>query len=511
MARPWTRFSPADAIGPYPPGTLTDLVRHAPPDKLALIDGDERHSYKSVRTAISSAAAALHARGVRPGDRALVRLPNSLDFIATIHGAFELGAIAVPVSPLAGAGEFERIVEDCDPRVIVESPLPACPALPRTPTPDPDLSAIARLVRNSPQGDGGRATPDPAVVAVLQYTSGTTGTPKGARMTHQNLIANALQNARWFGWTGDEINLCVLPLFHTWGLCVCLHSTFALGGTLVLASRFDPVETLRLVVRHEATVLYGSATMFHRLLDVPRADMPTLRHVKAGAMLSQGNLKARWDERYPHAPLQQGYGLTEASPESHNNPPARFKTGTVGIPLPDTDCRITDPDDPAHELEPGERGEVCLKGPQVCDGYWNDADTTAAAFFDGWLRTGDLGVMDEEGYLTIVGRQKDMLKFRGYTVAPNAVEECLLEHDGVREAAVVGRPHQTDGDVPVAFVVASPDSDSDPSTAKSLRDHCRAALAPHEVPREFVLIDEIPKNAVGKPLRRKLRELLQDR
>jgi long-chain acyl-CoA synthetase len=228
--------------------------------------------------------------------------------------------------------------------------------------------------------------------------------------------------------------------------------------------------------------------MFHRLLDEPAAALPSLRHVKAGAMLSQGRLKERWDDRYPHAPLQQGYGLTEASPECHDNPPHRFKEGTVGIPLQDTDCRIA------------EDGEVLIKGPQVTRGYWNDPDATAAAFADGWLRTGDLGVMDGEGYLAIVDRKKDMLKFRGYTVVPNRVEECLLAHPAVREAAVVGRPDAREGEIPAAFLVlaaGAPDED--------LAAHCRARLAPYEVPREFHRVDAIPKNAVGKPLRRELR------
>jgi long-chain acyl-CoA synthetase len=316
-------------------------------------------------------------------------------------------------------------------------------------------------------------------------------------MSHRNLVANALQNARWFRWTAAERTLGVLPICHTWGLCICLNSTFAVMGTLVLVRRFDPQETLALAARHKATVLYGSATMFHRLLDEPPADLPALRHVKAGAMLTQGRLKERWDERYPRAPLQQGYGLTEASPESHNNPPHRFKAGTVGVPIQDTHCRIVDAD--GREAKEGAPGEVLLQGPQVTSGYWRRPDESP--FLDGWLRTGDVGVMDGEGYLTIVDRLKDMLKFRGYTVSPNAIEERLLRHPAVREAVVVGRPDERDGEVPVAFVVRAA-----AATAEELLAHCRAGLAPYEVPREVVFLDAIPKNAVGKPLRRALRD-----
>jgi long-chain acyl-CoA synthetase len=315
-------------------------------------------------------------------------------------------------------------------------------------------------------------------------------------MSHGNLVANALQNARWFGWTAAERTLGVLPICHTWGLCVCLNSTFAVKGTLILVRRFDPDETLALAARHRATVLYGSATMFFRLLDRPRAELPSLRHAKAGAMLTQGALKERWDERYPQAPLQQGYGLTEASPESHNNPPQRFKAGTVGVPIQDTHCRVVDA--AGRDAKEGAAGEVLLRGPQVTSGYWRREESPLV---DGWLRTGDVGVMDAEGYLTIVDRLKDMLKFRGYTVSPNAVEERLLRHPAVREAVVVGRPDERDGDVPVAFVVRG-----GAAAAEELIAHCRAALAPYEVPREVVFVEAIPRNAVGKPLRRVLRD-----
>ena len=214
-------------------------------------------------------------------------------------------------------------------------------------------------------------------------------------------------------------------------------------------------------------------------------------------MLTQGDLKRRWDRRYPHAPMQQGYGLTEASPESHNNPPARHKAGTVGVPLPDTDCRVVAVDDPTRVCEPGEEGEVQLAGPQVTRGYWN-GDATGP-----WLSTGDIGSMDEDGYLTIVDRKKDMLKFRGYTVSPNAVEQCLLRFDSVREAVVVGRRDEVDGEIPVAYLVI------DATTAdEALHTHCASHLARYEVPREFVRVPEIPKNAVGKPLRRVLRDQL---
>jgi len=398
------------------------------------------------------------------GERVLLHLPNSVEFVVAYYAALRAGAIVSAASPESGADAFAYQRDDVDPVLVVD--------------------ADTRF------GDGEPPPVDNDEIAVLQYTSGTTGRSKGAIMSHRNLVANALQNARWFDWSAHEVTLGNLPFCHTWGMCVCLNSTFAVGGTLVLTGRFDPDEAMRLVARHDVTVLYGSATMFHRLLDLEKRSVISLCHVKAGAMLTQGDLKARWDERYPHAPLQQGYGLTEASPESHNNPPAAFRAGTVGVPLQDTDCRIID-------------GEVCLKGPQVTRGYWRRPEETASAFVDGWLRTGDVGEMDEDGYLTIVGRQKDLLKFRGYSVSPNTVEECLLRQPGVREAVVVGRPDERDGEIPVAFLVVDGAVEDE-----ALLAACRASLARYEVPREIRRVDSIPRNLVGKPLRRELRERL---
>jgi long-chain acyl-CoA synthetase len=354
-------------------------------------------------------------------------------------------------------------------------------------------------------------------VAVLQYTSGTTASAKGAMMTHRNLVANALQNARWFGWSGEEVTLAVLPLCHTWGMCCCLNSTIAVGGTLVLADQrkgFDPDATCAEVERARATVLYGSATMFHRLMEGDaktlarrQKQLLSLRHVKAGAMLSQGSLKPRWDAFCVNAPLRQGYGLTEASPESHNNPPERFKAGTVGVPIQDTEARIVDAEDASRELPAGQAGEVLLRGPQITLGYWRRPEATKAAFHEGWLKTGDIGVMDAEGYLSIVDRKKDLLKFRGFSISPNTIEEALLRHPSVREAVVVGRLDERDGEVPTAFVVLKSAAD-EPSAEATLKAHCEGSLAQYERPRAYYFVNEIPKNHVAKPLRRVLRDQL---
>jgi long-chain acyl-CoA synthetase len=484
VQRRWHRFYPRGlpAGGTYPDIPLWGLLARAAearPDKLALVDGAERLTYRELWERVLSMAGWMRGQGVGPNERVLLHVPNSRAFVVAYYAALRAGATVSAASPALGADALAAQRRDVDPVLVIE--------------PETEVLAgagVGGALRVEACGD----------VAVLQYTSGTTGNAKGAMMSHTNLVANALQNARWFGWGADEVNLAVLPLCHTWGMCVCLNSTMAVGGTLVLVPRFEPEETLALVAEHRATVLYGSATMFHRLLDAPPAAIPSLRHIKAGAMLTQGDVKARWDARYPHAPLQQGYGLTEASPESHNNPPDAFRSGTVGIPMQDTDCRIVDPDDPLRVLAAQEEGEVCLRGPQITAGYWKRPEETRAAFAGGWLRTGDIGSMDDDGYLTIVDRKKDLLKFRGYSVSPNAVEECLLRHPAIREAVVVGRSDVRDGDVPVAFVVPEGEFDDE-----EVLGFCRARLAPYEIPREIRRITKIPRNQVGKPLRRVLR------
>lgn len=474
MQRPWHAYYP-DGVPPvatYPSLPLWGFLQRAVqahPERVALLEGARRISYGELWREVEAIAGR-----IRPGDRVILRLGSGRDFVQWFYGVLLGKGIVCAQSPVLSKLEREAQEADVEPTWVVDTD---------------GMHSRPGVRRIHPE------------IAVLQYTSGTTGRSKAAIMSHANLVANALQNTRWFRWSADEIVLGNMPFYHTWGMCVCLNSTFAVGGTLALLGEQEPHTAVR---SSGATVMYGSATFFHRLLASPlEADslLRSLRHVKAGAMLSQGQLKKHWDARIPWAPLQQGYGLTEASPEAHNNPPQRFKEDTVGVPLQDTDCRVCDPEDPSRVLPVGEAGEVQLQGPQVTRGYWKAPEVTREAFHDGWLRTGDLGVMDEEGYLRIVDRLKDLLKFRGWSVSPNIIEECLLQHPAVAEAVVVGKPDPVDGDVPTAFVVARADV-----TADNLQGHCRERLAPYEVPRRVFFVDAIPKNAVGKPLRRKLRD-----
>jgi long-chain acyl-CoA synthetase len=323
-------------------------------------------------------------------------------------------------------------------------------------------------------------------------------------MTHYNLAANAVQNARWFNWTDRDTVLAVLPFCHTWSTCVCINSPILVGATTVLIERFDPTQVLQTIQNQRITICYGSATMFSVLVNHPRFseyDLSSLRVVKAGAMPVPDELKRQWDKSAP-VELISGYGLTEASPETHNNPPHRTKMGSAGIPITDTDARIVDLETGTQELPPGETGELVLKGPQVTSGYWKNPEETRQTLRDGWLHTGDIARMDEEGYFYIVERRKDLIKYKGYSVFPAELENVLYEHPAVEECLVLGVPAPDVGEIPKAFIIVKKGCSLSREEAV---EFCQSRVAPFKKIREVEFVRELPKTVTGKPLRRLLR------
>jgi long-chain acyl-CoA synthetase len=519
-------LDPFDWQGLYPAGLARDAnVPEAPlwhalgasarqhPDRVAVrFDGREIR-YRELWTRVREIADAL---GPGEGERVALCLPNRPEFVAWYHGALKAGRVVVAVNPQLTSAEIAAIVEDAQPSVAVVAEQ-ALDAFPRT-------AAIRVIGGRTEPGtirpratQGAEAASDPADearqtpharVAVLQYTSGTTGGLKAAEMTHANLLANAWQNDAWFAWTEKDVILGALPLCHTWGMGCVMNGALLAGATIALVEHFDPERVLDVIARDGVTVAYGSATMFHRLLDAagPRAAeiFRNVRYVKAGAMLVGGDLPRRWADAVPAVPMVLGYGLTEASPEVTNNPLHARRPGTVGIPLPRTELRLCAADDPSREVALGEEGEIHVRGPQVMRGYWRRPEATAATLLPGgWLRTGDLGRFDDAGYLVIVDRLKDLIKFRGNSVVPAEVERALLTHPAVAEACVVGAPHPVDGEMPVAFVRFAAGACA---TAAELDAHLESSLARFKHPRDYRFVEEIPKNHVGKPLRRVLRE-----
>lgn len=450
--------------------------------------------------------AAFRAGGARSGDRALLLLPNDPGYVAAYHGAVAEGLVVTAASLHLHDAEIAPYAQDSGARFVVAEA--DCAA--RAARIAPDAAVLLADADGGPSGVSdtrdGPALAGPDDLAVLQYTSGTTGGVKAAMLTHRNLVANALQNNAWFSWTDRDVVLGALPLCHVWGMCCVMNASLAAGAHVVFPRDAGPAAVLDAIESHRITVAYGSATMFHRLLDEAGASAPrrlaSLRYVKAGAMLVGGDLYQRWRAAVPSVPMINGYGLSEASPEVTNNPPGAPRAGTVGLPIAGTSIRLCDPEAPETEVASGAEGEVQVRGPQVMRGYWNRPDATRDAFTaDGWLRTGDLGAFDEAGYLVIRDRLKDLIKHKGWSVVPGDVERALREHPDVSEACVVGVPDPRDGEVPVAFVVLR-----DGASAPGWDAHLAPRLVRWKHPTRFEVVAAIPKNHVGKPLRRVLRD-----
>lgn len=497
------------------------------PERPALYFEDLVITYGQLWRRVRISAATLRSRGFargKRGDRVMLALPNCPEFVVQYYAALRADMIPVAVSPKLTRDELSALIRIVEPRAaFVDSDVAGEfeAARIRAHIREPKVyyvrpgsefaagrgdSSLLPAVLGDPVESVSRFEVD---IAVLQMTSGTTGGLKLAMMSHRNLVANAEQNNAWFNWTEKDVILGALPLYHTWGMCCVMNAAVAAGATIALVRDFNPALVIDTLERHGVTIAYGSGTMFLRLLDSAGEDaaeaFASLRYVKAGAMLIDSSLNRRWTEACPNIPMVNGYGLTEASPEVTNNPPHKVKPGTVGVPLPGTEVRLCRAEEPEKSVDEGQEGEVQVRGPQVTLGYWGDPEgTRASVLAGGWLRTGDIGRFDPDGYLKIVDRLKDLIKFRGYSVAPSEVERVLLTHPSVKEATVVGVPDSSDGEVPIAYLVLK---EGAPTEVSDMPDFVEPHLASFKRPRRYHIVHEIPKNHVGKPLKRVLREM----
>jgi long-chain acyl-CoA synthetase len=487
-------------------------------------------------------ATALFQLGVRKGDRVAVMLPNCPEFAIAFYGALRIGAIPVNTNPMYVARELLELLEDSGactlvlldqffPRLreihaatrvrravvvdVTETLSWPARALARWASSrrgeramvpaETGISFFHELLRAYPPTPPG-ASLRPADVALLQYTGGTTGTPKAAMLTHRNLVANAAQARAWFPRLreGEEVILGAVPLFHAYGLLAVLLLGVAAAAEVVLLPRPRPAEVVvEALRRFRPTLFPGVPTLYAGLVDHPRTaqyDLRTGTQCLSGAASLPASLVERF-EALTGGRLVEGYGLTEASPLTHGNPVhGERRVGTIGLPVPGTDARIVDLAT-GEPLPPGREGEIEVRGPQVMAGYWNRPAETAEAFHDGWLRTGDVGRMDEDGYFQVVDRRKDMIDASGFKVVPREVEEVLLMHPAVGEAVVAGVPDSYRGETVKAFVVLRPGASA---TAEDITAFCRLHLAAFKVPRRVEFRRELPKSMVGKYLRRVL-------
>ena len=502
-----------------------------------------RQSYREVADAVRRFATGLTRMGVRPGDRVGLYLPNVPHYVAAYYGAMAAGAIAVNFSPLYTPDELAHQVEDSGTRVLVTLSASAllpnalevlersslerlvvgsvAEALPRVPAAAyrllkrRDIAAVpadarATLWSDLLANDGAAALPplDPEEVALLQYTGGTTGTPKGAMLTHANLHANAAQvndlDPRAGDGDADRI-LGVLPFFHVFANTCVLNRTVLNGGSIAMLPRFEAGAALKALAASRATSLPGVPTMYQALLDHPdcaHTDFSSLRICISGGAPLSAALQARW-QATTGARLVEGYGLTESSGVVSTNPyEGENRLGTIGQPLPATRVRLLDQEDPTQEAE--ERGEIAVKGPQIMRGYWQRPDADAEVFADGWLRTGDVGTIDDDGFVRVVDRIKDMIAVGGFKVFPSQIEAVLSTHPAVRECLVLGLPDPYAGERPRGYAVLDPEAGVAPA-ADELRDWLNAKLGKHERVDAVVLRDALPKTPIGKPSRKDLR------
>ncbi|MCR2792927.1 long-chain-fatty-acid--CoA ligase [Microbacterium sp. zg.Y625] len=555
--RPWIRSYAEGVPADLPPvsGSLVDIVAASArdyPDAPALQFFGLETTYRRLEEQIDRAAAALHARGVRAGDPVAIVLPNCPQHIVAFYAVLRLGAVVVEHNPIYTPRELRKQFEDHGAKhAIVWSKVVATVQEFPADLVVPDLISVdvteamplrLRLAMRLPiaKARESRAAltesvtgvtpwrrivgheplpashPRPTVddLAIIQYTSGTTGTPKGAALTHRNLLANAAQAQAWVPSIQRGkgcVVYAVLPMFHAYGLTLCLTFAMSMGARLVLFPKFDPDLVLPVVKKHPATFLPLVPPIADRLLSAARAKGVSLTGIEiaiSGAMALPHELVVPFEEA-TGGHLVEGYGLSECSPVLMANPVADNRVpGTVGLPLPGTECRVVDPDHPTADVAPGERGELLVRGPQVFSGYYGRPEETEHVFVDGWFRTGDIVTIDEDGFVRIVDRIKELIITGGFNVAPTEVEIALRQHPLVKDAAVVGLPSQHAGEEVVAAVIVDEGAEVDP---EFIREFVRGILTPYKVPRRIFVVDELPKSLIGKVLRKQVRELLEAR
>jgi long-chain acyl-CoA synthetase len=550
-ARPWLSSYPAQVpktIDEAGIGTLNDIFRRAVadyPNRPAVESFGKRITYAALGREADAVASWLQGQGLKKGDRVAIMLPNVMAFPAILFGVLLAGGTVVNVNPLYTPRELTYQLKDSGARFLfvlenfaatVEESLPDL-TLDRVVIVTPgDLlglkGAIVNLVSrhvkkavkpfNLPQSvafkavmaeGAGREVQAVAVscddIAFLQYTGGTTGIAKGATLLHRNVVANVLQCEAWmlpfFGDREDHVMVTALPLYHIFALTVCAMLMTRIGGCqLLIANPRDIPGFVKTLQKSRITLMSGLNTLYNALANAPgieKVDFSQMVFAVSGGMATQEVVARKWKE-VTGQPIVEGYGLSETSPVvCANRLDIEEFTGTIGYPLPSTDVCVRSSD--GAILPPGERGELCVKGPQVMAGYWQRPDETAKVMTaDGWFRTGDVAVILPDGQVKIVDRMKDMVLVSGFNVYPNEVEDVIVKHPGVMEAAVIGLPEEHSGEVVVAYVVRKDQA----LTVEELRQFCRENLTGYKVPRRIEFRETLPKTNVGKVLRRALKE-----
>jgi len=549
IAKPWIANYPPETAPSleYPRVPLTYFLEESAatyPDSNAIYFMGKRITYRELLLLSYSFANALIKRGVKKGDRVAIMLPNTPQTVISYYGALFAGATVVMTNPLYTERELIHQLTDSGAETIItldllysrvssvrsSTPLKRLivtsigdylpfvkkllyPMVQKKQGQNPqvpygkDVEAFLTLIEeNDPAVVYSKANPEEDI-ALLQYTGGTTGVAKGVMLTHANLIANAIQcQAVLYKLVkGKERILGVLPLFHVYGMTTVMNKGISIAAEIILIPKYEVKEIFHMIDKRKPTLFPGAPTMYIALInhpDLQKHDLSSIEACVSGSAPLPVEVKNKFEE-LTRGKLVEGYGLTEASPVTHSNPIwGKSITGSVGLPWPDTDCRIVDTAT-GEELAQGEIGELAVSGPQVMRGYWNRPEETAAVLKDGWLLTGDMGYMDENGYFYIVDRKKDMIIAGGFNIYPREVEEALFEHPAIQEAAVIGVPDPYRGETVKAFIVFK---EGQTAGEEELETHCRQRLAAYKIPRQYEIRATLPKTIVGKVLRRQLQD-----
>lgn len=550
---PWLKYydscvPPTVNVPKQPVYYWLDRAAERMPETTAIIFQNYKLTYRELQKQVEVAAANLRANGIQPGDRVAIMLPNLPQTYVSFWAVAKAGAVVVMTNPLYMENELIHQLNDSGAKCLITADMiwPKIKDLRiRLGVKKYFVTTIADGLRfpqsilfrfkerkrdyglqfdhqsvqpfiNLLKGKERLSTPinDPAETLIaLQYTGGTTGTPKGAMLTHTNFNANAMQitEALKAGLNKHHNFLAVLPLFHVYGLSTCLVLPAVVGGSTHIMARFNPIEVLKCIQKNKITLFPGAPSVYIALLqhkDVEKYDLTSLDIAISGSAPMPVEYINMFKKK-TGGEIIEGYGLTEATPITNLNPYlGERKAGSIGLPLPSTLCNIVDMELGITPLRPGEPGELIIKGPQVMKGYWKRPDATGNTVRNGWLYSGDIAIMDEQGYVFIVDRKKDMVLVGGYNVYPREVDEVLFAHPKIKEAVSVGVPHKTRGEILKTYIVLKP---GEKLSKNDVIAYCRSKLANYKVPKQVEFRDELPKSNVGKILRRTIRKEEEER
>ena len=515
----------------YPKVPLQEILEktaEAYPEKTAITYGEQEISYSRLEALSNQFANALVKLKVGKGDRIAVFLPNLPQFIIAYFGAIKVGAVVTAISPLHREREvlYQLADSSAETVVVLDSLYPIVEKV-REKTQvkhviitglvgknhSPSVSnalIFDQLLENNPKTAPKINVNPNEDLAALQYTGGTTGTAKGAMLTHRNLLSNALAFATWIqGTEAKETFLTALPLFHIYGMTTSMTVPISLAAKMVLLPKFEPAKVLQAIEKYRVSVFCGVPTMYQALLassELGKYDLTSIHVCISGASSLPPQVQKQFMQ-VTGGLLAEGYGLTEASPVTHCSPVDRsmrtVKVGSIGLPLPDTEAKIVDVETGEKTLGQGERGELAVKGPQVMKGYWHKPQETAMVLREGWLLTGDIACMDDDGYFYITDRKKDLIKTKDYSVYPRELEDLLYEHPAVKLCAVVGKPDALAGEVPKAFIVFK---EGMVASEHEIMSFVNGKVAPYKAIREVEFRKELPISSAGKVLKRLLQE-----